>query len=83
MAIGFFVNREFKEFREIKDNSLNSLTSLNSLFCVSQLTPRLSREQRLLADFAEAERGRVAEGKPMANGQRLTANLSQNRAVRR
>ncbi|MBQ2419645.1 MAG: hypothetical protein II281_07560 [Alistipes sp.] len=41
---------------------------VNSLFCVSQLTPRLSREQRLLADFAEAERGRVAEGKPMANG---------------
>ena len=66
--LAFFVNREFKEFREIKDNSLNSLTSLNSLFCVSQPTPRLSREQRLLADFAEAERGRVAEGKPMANG---------------
>ena len=27
---------------------------------------RLSREQRLLADFAEAEQGRVAKGKPPA-----------------
>ena len=55
--------------RQISLNSLTSLTSLNSLFCVSQLTLRLSREQSNL--FELPRRSRV--GLPKAS-QWLTAN---------
>ena len=58
---------EFKEFREFNDFP-KLLNFLNLSTCVSLPTLRLSREQRLLVGFAEAEQGRVAEGKPMANG---------------